>query len=88
MQDYRNTMVAQFGWQHLLAAWAIVTVIAAIAFGAFGSPRAFDLAQADSASRGLTIPWHDSAAHNPPSNVIDPFYGETEMDQQHVGQQH
>jgi len=85
MQDYSNTMVAQFGWRHLLAAWAIVTVIAAIVLGTFGLPRAFDLAQAP-ASHGLANPRHDSAAHNPPSNMIDPFYGETEMDHRHAGQ--
>ena len=86
MQDYSNTMVAQFGWRHLLAAWGIVTVIGAIALGTFGLPRASDFAQADPASRGLTNPWHDSAVHNPPTNVIDPFYGETERDGRHTGQ--
>jgi hypothetical protein len=86
MQDYSNTMIPQFGWRHLLAAWAIVTAIATIALLTFGLPRAFDLARADTASHGLTNPWHDSAAHNPPSNVSDPFYRETEMNQEHAGQ--
>lgn len=83
MQDYSRTMVAQFGWRHVLAAWSIVIVIAAMVLGTFGLLRAFDIEQADPASRGLTNPRHDSAAHNPPTNVIDPFYGGEQRTGQH-----
>jgi hypothetical protein len=51
-----------------------------------GLPRVFDFALAGPASHSLTNPRHDpAAAHNPPSNVIDPFYDETEMNERHAG---
>ena len=79
-------MIAHVGWRHLFATWCIVIVIAAIALGMSGLPRVFDFALAGPASHSLTNPRHDpAAAHNPPSNVIDPFYDETEMNERHAG---
>ena len=78
-------MIAHVDWRHLFATWCIVIAIAAIALGMSGLPRVFVFSLADPASHSLTNPRHDSAAHNPPSNVIDPFYGETEMDERAAG---
>ena len=75
---YGNTMVAEFGWWQLLAAWAIIGAIALVAFGASQFTSLFDVSQAGLSSNRLTSPRHDPAAHAPPSNVLDPFYDETE----------
>lgn len=79
-------MVAQFGWRHLLAAWSIAAAAGAIAFGVYGLPQLFDFAQADPTSHRLTIPRYDPAGYNPPSNVYEFFYDESEMDERHPGQ--